>query len=99
MTDIQGTAAGQLADLMSDISERCWAAGWMSDLEYALWGIVTGKRDRHYGMGEVQDYEIARLQDLSDTAGGWIIWDQQDGRRFVTITEWRQLYTRASWMP
>lgn len=33
-------AATLLARLMSDISEDCWCAGWMSGTEFALWKAV-----------------------------------------------------------
>lgn len=36
----------QLATLMSEISKKCYSAGWMQDTEYVLWdGITSGPRD------------------------------------------------------
>jgi hypothetical protein len=30
-----------LRDLMSEISERCWYAGWMGNTEFQVWRLAT----------------------------------------------------------
>lgn len=77
-----------LAALMSEISERHYAAGWISGLESALWSMVAlGARD--FGLGEVSKDEVRQLRELSMACGGWIVW--RNGETFVTIDEWRAM--------
>jgi hypothetical protein len=64
-----------LADYMSDLSEQANYAGWIKDLEYALWEGVIGVR-REYGRLDLTDAHRARLRELSDLCGGWIVFDK-----------------------
>jgi hypothetical protein len=69
-----------LADFMSDISERCYYAGWMRNLEYVLWdALLHGQRK--YGHGTISQEEIEALKDLSKAANAWIIFDDEKGKR------------------
>ena len=34
-------ARDALLRIMRDISEDCWCAGWLTDLEFTLWNAVT----------------------------------------------------------
>jgi len=43
--DEQKITAGLLRKVMSGISEECWCAGWLHNLEYLLWDAVTGRRE------------------------------------------------------
>ena len=70
--DEQSITAGLLERLMSAISEEYWCAGWMHNLEYTLWDVVTGRR-----AGICSPEEIEQLKYLSEKCGGWIIWDEQ----------------------
>jgi hypothetical protein len=84
-----------LANLISDISEDCYCAGWMSGIEYELWALLvdpTTKRDR--GMSRVEDDDIATLREISNEIGGWIYWDDDDGKRFCPIGEWLVRYEK-----
>ncbi len=86
--DEQSITAGLLEKLMSAISEECWCAGWMRDLEYTLWDVVMGRRKGICGPEEVE-----QLKYLSEKCGGWIVWDEQAKReRFVPMQEWLTLY-------
>ena len=38
--------AGLLARFMSDLSEDYWAAGWLTGLEFQLWGAVQEEASR-----------------------------------------------------
>jgi hypothetical protein len=80
-----------LLQLMSDISEDCWCAGWLLDLEFFLWeAITTGKSDFGWGLSEP---ELARLKHLHQMAGGWWIWaEDEKTNRFVPTEEWLALY-------
>lgn len=61
----------ELLSIMEDISEDHWCAGWMSDNEYSLWGIVFDDRPRRYGMMEVNEAQIARMKQLAEQTDTW----------------------------
>lgn len=92
----------KLADLMSDISEECWCAGWMSGLEFTLWRIINGG-ERQYGQGGITDEQVAELKQLSELIGGWIYWyDDTDnpeadpsewGERFISLNDWLVMFS------
>lgn len=87
-----------LIDLMSDISEECYCAGWMHGNEYRLWDAITNPNDdRIYGFTKINDEQIERLRDLSRKLDGWVVWDDEVGERFVTIEEWERI--RAGKLP
>jgi hypothetical protein len=86
--DEQNITAKLLVKVMSAISEECWCAGWMHNLEYMLWDAVMGRRE-----GICSPEEIGQLKYLSEKCGGWIIWDEQAKvERFIPIQEWLRLY-------
>jgi hypothetical protein len=86
--DEQKITADLLLKLMSWISEECWCAGWMHNLEYILWDAVTGRREN-----VCSPEEIKELKYLSEKCGGWIIWDDQaKGERFIPMQDWLRLY-------
>lgn len=79
-----------LARYMSGISERCYCAGWMIGLENRLWSAVTDPTDdRRYGMDEITVEEIEAMSWLSEQLGGWIRWDEDTGKVFVPLAEWK----------
>lgn len=82
-----GEKAVKLAQLMSDISERCYAAGWEHGTEKVLWSAV---RDgpRKWGRDFISAKDIANLQRLSEAANGWIVFSD-DGPKFVPMSEWK----------
>jgi hypothetical protein len=96
---ITEAAKDRLYNLMSDISEECYCAGWMSGNEYTLWAMVRDPAaSRHYGMSEVSAEDVEELRQLSEQLGGWVVWwDDGDepglpatawGRRFLPMAEW-----------
>jgi HJR/Mrr/RecB family endonuclease len=76
-----------LCDLMSDISEESWAAGWMDGLEYALWHMVQHGPVR-YGFKFVYEQIIQQLKHLSEQAGCWIVFDDATDERAVSLSDW-----------
>lgn len=83
-------AARLLRIVMRDISEDCYCAGWLSDLEITLWSAVL-HGPRRFGMGEITEGDIAELKRLSEKAGGWWTWQGEaadSGEEFVTLDEW-----------
>lgn len=85
--EVKAELRRSLADLMSDLSEDQWAAGWFNmpghEVEVALWEMVTGKRKRDdWGMGEVSLEDVERLRRLAEHLGEWY-----DGKSFVPLTD------------
>jgi len=79
---------------MSDISEACWAAGWMQGTEYALWRAVTTGEPQTWGAGIIEQEDIDALRELAELAGGW--WRRVEHKpEFVPLAEWRAHY--AEW--
>jgi hypothetical protein len=77
---------------MSDISQNCHFAGWISDNEYSLWEILHGDR-RGYGWGSVSHEDLEELQILSQHAEGWI-WTgpaEEHTPQLVTFAQWESI--------
>jgi hypothetical protein len=84
----------QLANLMSDISEECYYAGWMTGLEYNLWdAIVNG--EKKYGHGQItQDY-IVQLIQISKNCNSWIYFDDETEETAVDFDKWQNIFQRV----
>ena len=83
--------AAALRDYMSELSEQAWYAGWMTDLEYALWDAVE-HGPRSYGRLDITEHHIARLQELSTACGGWIRFgNDAPEEEFVALDPWKRL--------
>ena len=82
-----------LAGFMSELSERCWYAGWMADTEYALWAIVNNAESDDWGPWDsVTKLDCFTLGQLSAKCNGWIAWDDNKGEVFVSMAEWLEMY-------
>jgi hypothetical protein len=87
--ELQEYRKQELYDLMSGISEECYCAGWMHGNEFRLWDAVTDPNDdRRYGMGEIQEYQVQRLRELSQLVNGWWVWE--DDAAFIGLDEWKR---------
>lgn len=85
----------ELYELMSDISEDCYCAGWMHGNEFRLWDAITDPDDdRRYGMGEIEPQQVQRLKELSQLSGGWWRWDETEGPQFVVLERWEGILRR-----
>jgi hypothetical protein len=62
----------KMAEFMSSISERCYYAAWIKNLEYVLWDAVNSGQ-RNYGHGIITDRDIRTLKTLADKSESWII--------------------------
>jgi len=81
----------QLANAMSAISEECYAAGWLSGLEYTLWRFITYEEsDARWGWSTIETARLDNLRTLALDIGGWIVWDDDLGEVFLTFDEWKQ---------
>lgn len=96
--------------LMSEISEGCYCAGWLTGNEYTLWEMVSDSAaERRYGMDEVSERDIQDMREISAEIGGWVHWydDTDDpalpssewGIRFIAMPDWLKLYEKrmAEW--
>lgn len=89
------TTARALARLMSEISEWCYCAGWLIDLEHYLWQHVIGD-PKPLAFPSIKKGEVEDLRELSNLAGGWIAWDTEDpGECFVPLEDWEKHH--AEW--
>jgi hypothetical protein len=85
-------AADALLYTMEDISEECYCAGWMRNLEFDLWDAASPDDP---GMTFVRGgYHVEPLQRdalalYSRICGGW--WRWNDGPEFVTFDQWAQI--------
>jgi hypothetical protein len=83
-------AVVRLAELMSYISERCYAAAWLHGTEYVLWDALS-RGPKEWGRDRITADDIARLSELSTMTGGWVINSLDHPARFVTLEEWKRL--------
>ncbi|MBO9200217.1 MULTISPECIES: hypothetical protein [Niastella] len=84
-----------LHDLMSQISEAGYCAGWLIDLEFDLWtALHSGKRE--YGRHIITQGEIHQLQSLADKCGCWIVMDDVHEETAVDLKTWKAIYSNRS---
>lgn len=78
----------KLYELMSEISEDCYFAGWMHGNEFALWDARnTGRLE--YGLTKIDRDLLSKVAALSVRCGRWIIWrDDSDGLDPHDVSEW-----------
>jgi hypothetical protein len=88
-----------MISIMYQISEDCYAAVWMSDLEYDLWGLIVGDL-KGYGMCDDEETSprVAALDALSNLTGLWIRWNPDPypggGPGPIALSQWRQMYAQ-----
>jgi hypothetical protein len=93
--------ADMIASTLREISEDCYAASWLSGVEFDIWEMLPTQwrpyRDvasREFGMSDVPEETIAKLRELHEKAGGWWQWQKDEGTIcaggpvFVTTEEW-----------
>src|SRR5690348_8549344 len=83
--------AAALRDYMSELSEEAYYAGWMTDLEYALWDAVE-HGPRSYGRLELTQEHLGKLRELSAACGGWIRFPEDAAEEeFVPLETWKRI--------
>lgn len=82
-----------LCELLEAISEDCYCAGWLDDVEHSVWAMLGSKEPVEFGMGSVSLAGLARAKELSKSIGGWARYDQ--GPSPVPMAEW--LERHAQW--
>ena len=84
----------QLENLMSDISEKCYSAGWETNLEFVLWDAVING-ERKYGHDIITIDDIDLLKKLSTACSSWIHFDDQTEETAIDLDKWRQMFYKA----
>ncbi len=82
----------RLMSIMSDISERCYYAGWMQHLEYHLWYAVLHGPMR-YGQDHITQEDITELKELANSCQSWIIFEEEE--RAIDLDQWIDVYAKA----
>lgn len=91
---LREAAIDHLFDLMSDASEDHWCAGWMAGTEISLWkAIQQYPEPMQWGTHAVDLQTVRKLHEIALAVDGWWVWDD-DGQRFVSLSEWKQMYAR-----
>ena len=85
--ELQQHRLSQLVTLMSDISEDCWCAGWISGNERALFRMAFMDGPRRYGMSEVREEDVARLRELAEQTGQWFYYDDLEGQKPISLEQ------------
>src|SRR5258706_8627427 len=81
----------KLDDLMSTISERCYSAGWIENLEYVLWYVLLNGPQK-YGQDLITREDIEYLRKDSTKCNCWIIFDDDNCETIINLTEWAAKY-------
>ena len=77
-----------LADYMSLISERCYCAGWMNNLQYVLWHSISAG-PRQYGQDFITLEDIIHLNQMARASNSWIVYDELLGETAIDLKEWQ----------
>ena len=91
-------AAILLLNLMQDLSEEHWHAGWMDGTEYTLWESTSVPDDQEFNWGasNILPEERKQLRDLSEKANGWWIWNESKSyaqcETFLKTDDWKKKY-------
>jgi ribosomal protein S18 acetylase RimI-like enzyme len=89
-------AQSELAELMSDISEDQYCAGWLTGLEYDLWALLQSSDAERVGaFSSTHPRDIRRLRELSAVTNGWIVWaDHADpDLQHMPLEQWEAHYS------
>jgi hypothetical protein len=83
----------KLANLISDISEEAYYAGWIHNIEYELWDtIINGSKT--YGRIYIDEKIISKLIDLSKACDGWIYFDERTEETYINKKDWLDKFNK-----
>jgi len=87
-----------VAELISLISEEHYCAGWLMSIEFELWDYVAGVSSPKspLGLHPPNSGLIKLLKYGSEMIGGWIRHTDADGRVFVPLDQWEELYAKRN---
>lgn len=84
----------RLADLMIEISEKCYSAGWIKNLEYLLWDALTNE-ERKLGRDIISESDIDQLKQLSQDCNCWIYFDDKEEESPIELESWRDKFEKG----
>jgi hypothetical protein len=84
----------EFANLMMEISERCYYAGWIANLEYVLWHAMKNG-ERKYGHDSITKSDIHLLAQISTILNTWIYMDDITEETAITLDKWEKKYQFA----
>jgi hypothetical protein len=86
--------AHRLRDLISDISERCYYAGWMTDTEFHVWRLSTTGGTWGVSSAEELRDQLAELMRLATQLDRWIVRTESEksNNEAVSLAEWKWRY-------
>lgn len=81
-----------LRDVMANLSQDMYSAGWHDELEFRLWARMAKEPvdERSYDPAD-----FLKLSLLSARVEGWVEWSDELGCLFITLDEWQPKY--AAW--
>ena len=86
-----------VGQLISELSEEMYAAGWLDGIENKLWELSNDKTLTTLDNVRVDITEIRELRNLADRLGYWAVWDDNylpDNVRPIKITDWTKEFVK-----
>ncbi len=81
-----------VACIISDVSEECYAAGWMQHAEYDVWRLmIEGGSWGQRNASEVGE-ELGALRSLSQRFDVWVTWCDEHGEEPMRLDDWQRVY-------
>ena len=100
----------ELTAKISELSERCYYAGWLHDCEYEIWsmavnGIPKNRNDPQLAWGHCSPDDLAtaveEIASLARSIDRWVVWDDAIDAdmavRAVDLTRWVEMF--GAWEP
>ena len=88
-----------LRDPMSEISERCWFAGWEDETEFEVWRLAAegGSWGRSSAIELARELDVIRA--FAEEIDRWIVWRTPEtpssDHEALVLVDWRERY--AAW--
>jgi len=80
------------------VSDECFWAIWLNEIEYDLWDLIQKYNDREdykfdYGSCVIGGVLVKVLKHISEEIDGWITWDDKKGGSvYIELSEWKKKY-------
>ncbi|WP_276134607.1 hypothetical protein [Polluticoccus soli] len=81
----------KLAIAMSKISERCYDASWMGNLEYVLWNALQNGPCT-FGNDVISQQDIDQLKQMSEACNRWIYFDDETEETAIEPVKWQKKF-------
>ena len=82
-----------ITNLISEISEDIYCAGWYSNIEFELWNWINDEMTipKYFNQRVIKE-DLIELQMLSGKLQLWAYWHDEDEEKSIGITEWKELF-------